>query len=157
MARVKSGMCGDWLLQAYDIHGEGIDISGMSVGEILNGGDNSVEFDTGDAGDGLDGPWTTPILNMVKKVRTGIQHDWDTETHRSRTIAYFTLYERGRHSRHEGALREAFVTPTGRRYQVEKKDFFPQNVFITDVSKNGSTSMIRWNGPTVTAYGCAVR
>lgn len=93
-----------YLVFAYDVKGRGIDISGRTVQQLMDGESAVVEADLSDA------------LHIVKHTRTGVRHDWDAETHEAARIGYFAVSIAG-----SGVTSEYWVTPWGLRSRCHDK------------------------------------
>lgn len=121
------------LLFAFDTKGHPVNITGHTATEILAGADSHLEFGRDETG---------ALLNVVKTVRTGIRHDWDTDIHTVARVAYFVISSL---TDDRGDL-EAYVTPMGQRAMVEAKQFFPKTWYVTDVTKAGTLGGCRHGG-----------
>jgi hypothetical protein len=97
-----------YMIQAFDATGELLDISDLTIQEIYDGGDNSVNIES-----------TGEVLAIVRARRSGILHDWDGEIHKQKRIAYFKIYIDDRFT---FRFAEAYITPWGLRCRVEQLD-----------------------------------
>ena len=126
----------NYTIRAYDADNNELDITGQTPGEILSSNANIIRLANDD--------YATKTVEMVGRIRVGVAHNWDTDTHMETPVAYFLL-RMSNAAGFGGEAIEAYLTENGLNSKVAGTDEFPSGGFnVTAVRADGTLDYLYW-------------